>query len=60
MDEWLVYNVQLAKLGLNLVCLILKHGHLHCLIGSQDTMPTFHQATSALIPALGRSEPLEP
>ena len=41
MYEWVVYNVQLAKLGLNLVCLILKPGHLHHPIGSQNTMPTF-------------------
>lgn len=41
MYEWVVYNVQLAKLGLNLVCLILKPGHLHRPIGSQNTMPTF-------------------
>lgn len=43
--------MQLAKLGLNLVCLILKPGHLHCPFGSQDAMPTFRQATSALIQA---------
>lgn len=60
MYEWVVYNVQLAKLGLNLVCLILKPGHFHRPIGSQNTMPIFCQATSALIQALGRSEPLEP